>query len=928
MREDGYVEGQIEPELLGESQEQEHTVDDEFQAGDTNIQDISGKSLYQLDGSHVVPETIESLASLRASGASREDIVRGARQIYGDGLPQNALKPQELKLYKRLYGDPISSSYEEFLDGAEALEVDDSTSHQLFDQEGERIDYEPSPDDLAQLQTEKEHDTSKTTPQPAAGGIGINSMAPQAFASPAERAQEIARMLNGQVLEEGELEEEGEEDEIDEELDPTLKTHPFTKLGKFATTPKSIFLSHENFVEPIQNIMSEYSNKHLKEMCEKTFGGPGLPDSPLTPRSGRSRPQVPIPLDASQQTMGEMEANAFVTTIMPPTYAAIMAVLVETRKRLGTTWLNNLLAKEGGPRVLDVGAGGAGIIAWREIVQAHWDSLHTSDKDPVPRPPPTKSVVLTGSDTLRHRAASLLENTTFIPRLPDYVHARDTPTLEDDRPAQQRKQFDVIIAPHSIFPLQEDYMRRQHVQNLWSMLAPDGGVLILIEKGIPRGFEAIAGARDMLLKRNIAIPEGRTTDYSDVHQDPDDIHTRETGMIVAPCTNHEKCPMYKIPGVSKGRKDFCSFQQRYIRPSYLQRVLGARDRNHDDVDFSYLSVMKGQDLRQRQVQSWSGLADSLSAPVHPNPQLAADDYSSWTDLAPEGFEEVHPESSLSDVPALFTNAGKAPSTLPSAQTLPRLVFMPMKRRGHVILDVCTSRGNIERWTVPRSFGHQAYRDARKSRWGDLWALGAKTRINRNLRLGGENTKEATKARGRKERLKEQADELRVKMEEEKLEEMLEMQEIEKEMREGRFMDERQNRDLEEKVKKMTTGAPKPGKIKREISGTGLESFTMDDFDMDVLNPPLFPKKPSTSKSKSPSGTAGQRQRKSTFSTSEADEETDLTREELAVLREWAAELEPEETKAAPVKGPRTIRTYSKFAPGGRKKVVRKSGKVR
>ncbi len=103
----------------------------------------------------------------------------------------------------------------------------------------------------------------------------------------------------------------------------------------------------------------------------------------------------------------------------------------------------------------------------------------------MPTPPQTKAVVVAGSDALRHRAASLLENTTFIPRLPDYARTRDAPTLEDDRPAQQRKQFDVVIAPHSLFPLQEDYMRKNHVQNLWSMLSSEGGVLILIEKGIP-----------------------------------------------------------------------------------------------------------------------------------------------------------------------------------------------------------------------------------------------------------------------------------------------------------------------------------------------------------------------------------------------------------------------------------------------------------
>ncbi|EXJ71539.1 uncharacterized protein A1O5_05347 [Cladophialophora psammophila CBS 110553] len=924
----------VNPEQLEVLQELEKALGrpineaiDEDRAGRMVAKDIFPDERIDLDNR--VDGTSDPLARLRASGASPEEIVREARQIYGDGLPSIALRKEELKMYKRLYGDPISASYEEFLDEEEASTVVE-IHHQLLDREGEPIEYEPEPSVFAGSESVKgEESAGIAPPKPAQGGIDLGIAAqkdPTLSLSLEERAAEIARLLNGKIVEDAgrELAEEEQEDENDDR-DPSMRYHPFTQLGKFATAPSSVLLPQEQFVQPVQKIMSSFSNKHLKEMCEKTFGGPGLPDSPLTPRSGRSRPQLPIPLDASQHLMGEMEANAFITTIMPPTYAAIMSVIVETRKRLGTTWLNNLLAKDGGPRVLDAGAGGAGILAWREIVNAHWNSLHSSDRDPLPPPPPTKSVVLTGSDTLRHRAAALLENTTFIPRLPDYVHTRDSPTLEDDRPAQQRKQFDVIIAPHTLFGLQEDWMRKQLVQNLWSMLSPEGGVLILIEKGIPRGFEAIAGAREMLLEKYIAVPEGRTTGYSKMHADAEDVHTRETGMIVAPCTNHEKCPMYHIPGVSKGRKDFCSFQQRYIRPSYLQRVLGAKDRNHDDVDFSYISVMKGEDLRQRQVQSWRGLEDAFSAPLHPDPQLAAKDYQTWTRLSQNGFEGVHPATNLSDAPSSFTNTDKSPSTLPSPHNLPRMVLSPMKRRGHVILDVCTPSGKIERWTVPKSFSKQAYRDARKSQWGDLWALGAKTRIPRSLRLGGEDTKEAKKARGRKERLKQQAEELMEKMHEEQLEEMEEQKEMERAFREGKLPDED---DYELEGHEAVRRTSRPGRIKREKSSSGVESFTFEDFDKDEMNPPLFPPKtrtptpisthvpqrPLPKQSKSPASADG-------------DDQGDLTDEEFQTLREWNEELMAGKA-AITTKGERSVRRYSKFAPKGMKTVVRKSGKVR
>ena len=890
---------------------------------------IRETQLYQDGDSESALETTDPLVSMRMSGAGAEDIVRGARQIYGDGLPEKALQEEEMKIYKRLYGEPASLSNQELEEQEEATMIGEESLNELLDEEGEPVQYvladmRPGDTPLLGHETVAASDEMLSTD----GETDVESSVrfpPSVLIE--ERAREVAGIVNGEVLDENYQEDQDEEDgEDNEEVGASFRSHPFTKLGKFATSPRTLFLPQEQFVKPVQVMMRNFSNKHLLEMCMKTFGGPGLPDSPLTPKSGRSRPQVAIPLTASQHIMGEMEANAFMTTIMPPTYAAIMSVLVETRKRLGPTWLNNLLAKEGGPRVLDVGSGGAGIIAWREVVKAHWKSQHSSDTDPIPPPPPTKSVVLTGSESLRTRAAILLHNTTFIPRMPDYVHTRDMPTLEDDRPAQQRKQFDVIIAPHTLFPINEDYLRKNQVLNLWSMLSPEGGVIIFIEKGIPRGFEAIGAARDLLLERYIAVPEGRTTEYSAIHNSPDNIHVPEKGMIIAPCTNHERCPMYKVPGFSKGRKDFCSVQQRYIRPPHLQRVLGGTDRNHDDVDFSYISVMRGQDLRSRQIQSWSGLDDALTAPEHPHPQRAAEDYASWTKLSQKGFEQVDQESTLADAPSLFTNAGKPPSTLPSADTLPRLVFAPMKRRGHVIMDVCTPQATIERWTVPRSISHQAYRDARKSRGGDLWALGAKTIIPRNLRLGGENTKEALKARGRDARLKQQAEDLLEKMHEEKMDEMEEMKEMEQEIREGRFLDEEIRRPQK------SSRSAGLGKIKRDKPASGgVQSFTMNDFDMDKINPPMFvgfkKKKQQQQQQTSTQASDLGAGRLGGVRSSNPSEE-DLTPEELSTLQEWNTILSGQEGSSVPITGGRAIRPYSKFAPRGMKDTPRKSGRRR
>ncbi|KEF52874.1 uncharacterized protein A1O9_11292 [Exophiala aquamarina CBS 119918] len=818
------------------------------------------------------------VASLRNSGAPHEQIAREARQIFGETLPEDILSDNEYKIYTRLYGEPIPE--EEFFDG-EGEELLEPGTTTLLDQDGELVEYVGREDEVVDSE-DVENDIEEIEEDNGTNNnIVLSSdgpLPPTLLVSNSQRLEVIAQTVNGQIVEEQELLEEVEDDE-----DASSRTHPFTTVGKFANDPGNVQLPMDRFVRPVESIMSGFSNKHLKEISEKTFGGPGLPDSALTPRSGRTREQVPIPLSAADHNMGEMEANSFIATLMPPTYAAITSVLVETRKRLGITWLNNLLAKEGGPRVLDAGSGGAGILAWREIVQAHWNALHTSDLTP-PAPPRTKSVVLTGSHTLRHRSAELLENTTFIPRLPDYVHIRDAPTLEDDRPASQRKQFDIVIASHSLFGLSQEFERKEHVQNLWSMLSSDGGILIIIEKGIPRGFEAVAAARELLLEECIAVPEGMNTHYSNP-TDGNNLASRKTAMIVAPCTNHEQCPMYLIPGKSQGRKDYCSFQQRYTRPNYLQRVIGATDRNHDDVDFSYISVMKGKDLRQKMVTSWQHIQDPLSSPAQSDVPGNSRDYKSLMESVHIGFDNVAPGTTL-ESPSGQGQGTQQVSTLPGPWNLPRLVLPALKRKQHVIMDVCTPQGKIERWTVPKSFGRQAYHDARKSQWGDLWALGAKTRILRNLRVGESDSKEEKKRR-RRSRAKEKAEALREEEEDRRTDDLSQAWDfVPRAERQGR--ESQANASAKSQPSRP---APKPA--------DDVQTFTFDHSAARAIDPTVQPQpapvKPSPhtrfeklTLRKTASSNIGERPSRRQISHAEAEDQ--LTAEEEAALAQWAEEF--------------------------------------
>jgi len=722
-------------------------------------------------------------------------VVRQAKKTFGETLPQDYLSASEYRIYERLYGPPLRETraddvYDpaEFEEeeaprnvmlretkdgGVEEIEYDPSLGFEVTSDASEdatpdetvveeAVDdmdgaeetggfepLEPTPDAKGYLHGGLEEDLgfhkSESDPEivDALGAVGSAPESQEVIQANVRNQREYealkrlqrdmedaiaSRPLSGQLnadidpAEEDEEIGEEEEDDPEEDIIPpdmyaaaeTHRVHPHTVAARAVTRPSTLMLPNETFIRPITEALDRTDIKHLQATAEKELGGKHLPYSPSTPLSGKLLQQKPIGLDPSQRRMSEIEADTYLAGVMPPVYATVMSTLVEVRKRLGQHWLRGLIRRGGheGARILDAGGGGAGIGAWREIVQAEWDTMKDEGSVTDEVPPNGKATVLTGPDTLRHRVSRFLENTTFLPRLPDYVHTTDNGDLMDGISSQQRKVFDIIIAPHTLWSLKEAHRRKNMVQNLWKMLEPNGGILILIEKGLPRGFEAIAGARSLLLANHIASP-GSTE--MEIETQSTIVPTEKgSGMIIAPCTNHQGCPMYPVAGISNGRKDFCHFVQRYHRPQFLQRLIGASAFNHEDIQYSYLAARKGIDDRQSQPGLMQGEAATRQA-------LAG-----YEDIdLPE--QEIGPDASLQQEP----NKGIRFNPL----SLPRLILSPLKRRGHVTLDLCTPSGTLERWTVPKSFSNVAYHDARKAKWGDLWALGAKTRVLRKPRLG-------------------------------------------------------------------------------------------------------------------------------------------------------------------------------------------------
>ncbi|BFZ54737.1 37S ribosomal protein S22 [Savitreella phatthalungensis] len=242
----------------------------------------------------------------------------------------------------------------------------------------------------------------------------------------------------------------------------------------------------------------------------------------------------------------DMETVAYMAALMPQQYAAAHIVMLELRKRLGKEWLPE--------DILDVSVGpGVGAAAFQEVfIQGN------------PHPPSTmpRCTILEPNAFLRLRAGRLW-------RAEEHVKvARSLGNIK------RGTLHDLIIASHAFADIKGHPIKRDDlVRELRARLRP-GGVLVLIERGTPLGFESIARARDLLVRGN-----------------------DEKGHIVAPCPHDGKCPMFR-QGHQPDRRQWCHFSQRLQRPPFLQKTKHAKE-NTEDCPYSYIVYRHGQPRPQQ-----------------------------------------------------------------------------------------------------------------------------------------------------------------------------------------------------------------------------------------------------------------------------------------------------------------------------------------
>lgn len=494
------------------------------------------------------------------------------------------------------------------------------------------------------------------------------------------------------------------------------RLHPWTALGK--TTGDELVILPQKIAEHINSITLNYKPQELRQKVAQYYID--------LARSDVHKPAV-----------NRVETDVHLLGVFLQSYASAYNVLKEAQRRMGGE-------KEWRPKkVLDVGFGPAtGILALNEIMGPEWI-------------PEKKVSVVIGSQRMKRRAKELLR----IQEPQPHAAEEDATNTATENEATQTvvtqslpgynspKKYDLIIATHQLF--RSDYhfpaSVDDHTAHLLSLLEPDG-VLVLIERGDPKGFESIARARQIMIR-----PEDHPSDVSKtprvwkggrkvVNESSSSMTVPYQVKVLAPCAHHGKCPLSVGMDLrSKARSGFfnwCKFGQMVQRPKYM------------------IELKKGQYLASRWDEDNPGRGPG----------------GKW--LAGSGRPGGRSYETATHAYLIIQRSDNGPTdSVSHSDSWARVLRSPMKRDKHVIMEVCSPTSEVEQWTVTKGFDRQAYHDARKATGGDLWALSAK-----NFQARGGNRKSLAKSE-------------KVELKNQKKQQVQEQKELEQELTEAAQLEE-------------------------------------------------------------------------------------------------------------------------------------------
>lgn len=402
----------------------------------------------------------------------------------------------------------------------------------------------------------------------------------------------------------------------------------------------------------------------------------------------------------------ERDGTAFVSVALPAHFAAISSVLDHIKQRLGPDWNVG--------RVIDWGSGtGSGLWASLYSFQRSLSGPDNLEQDPrISNTTVLSYLGIDKRDGLVKIAKRLLEGTEV--GTSEISWRRSLPAKELDIAPRSR---DILaLSAFTLSSLPTPLARKAVVQEMWES---DADVMILIDHNTRSGFECIAEAREFLLRQGRKASEP----VDSVAARLDECH------VVAPCPHDGACPLYN-PGSSKL---LCNFSQRLQRPDFVRKTKHSGV-GHEDIGYSYVVIRRGErpprtitqegrvgDVGRRELAKTSQETPIAELLIHEDQHDTASSTIPSISTSDE-ILDTHP-----NMPPALSGDELTAALRHEAYNWPRLVFPPLKRSGHIIIDGCTQEGKIMRITIPKSQGKQPFYDARKSTWGDIFPHNPKNR---------------------------------------------------------------------------------------------------------------------------------------------------------------------------------------------------------
>ncbi|KAF7307293.1 3-methyl-2-oxobutanoate hydroxymethyltransferase [Mycena indigotica] len=389
----------------------------------------------------------------------------------------------------------------------------------------------------------------------------------------------------------------------------------------------------------------------------------------------------------------ERDGSAFASVALPAHFSVITAVLAHLKRRLEPEWRVE--------RIIDWGAAtGSGL--WSSAYAFQEPHTPSSQRDVVNR---------TISNTTLRQYIGIDKREGLVTVGKRLLRDVDTGPLrvswrkalrDDDIVPRSEGHYTVALSAFMLTSLPTNVARKALIKEMWSSGAH---VLVIIDHNTKEGFEAIAQARDYVLTSG-------DKEFNDPEMDGWDIRGSH---VVAPCPHDRPCPLY-YPG---DIKLVCGFSQRLQRPSFVRRTKHS-GKGHEDMGYSYVVLRRGH--RPANPDTHFGRVGRVGQSALGREQPPIKELFLHDETEPVPLEEEKQDSMSLEI---ADGQPSTPAAMDAALRLeayhwPRLIFPPLKKSGHHILDACAPHGKVIRMTIPKSQGKQPFYDARKSEWGDLF----------------------------------------------------------------------------------------------------------------------------------------------------------------------------------------------------------------